>query len=393
MAGWLQSAARALGGGVAAPPAETPYEIVCGCGHAVRGMRRRTPQAPQCAGCGERVFVLPVDPYPSPRLKKTKPAVEATAPPTAPLVLEEELPDESDLPPAPPAVLAERKQRETPVRRAEPAAVASAATTQAAPPTPTLTVPRRRIVTPLRLLTLAILAIVMGTAALAWRSHRREQAETAIRSLVDPLDAALKDQDFAAAEPLLVELCAAADILGRTDPDSGRWRRLRRETEALNRRCLVPFFEMLRQADAATVDSDTAWESHFQAAFAGKWVIFDAPVRRTTAEAGEPRVLVELPALMGRGALAVEADLDAFRSLELDEEPRNLLFAAQLAACRLPRPDDPRFVVVLEPKSGFLWGEPETLAGSGLEGDGDDERRLVADRLRQQLANEPADPE
>src|SRR5262245_6537085 len=90
MAGWLAKATQSFK--KPAPPEPEPFEIICSCSNDVRGMRESEHQSVRCARCGTSLFVLPRNPYPSPkaiaapkpkRSKPTKPSKPSKPKPTA----------------------------------------------------------------------------------------------------------------------------------------------------------------------------------------------------------------------------------------------------------------------------------------------------------------------
>ena len=69
---WLEKARAALRGTSDEPQ---PFDVRCGCGHRLSGIREHDFQTRNCPRCGLTAFILPADVYPQviPRAPKASP--------------------------------------------------------------------------------------------------------------------------------------------------------------------------------------------------------------------------------------------------------------------------------------------------------------------------------
>lgn len=407
MSGWLQSAAKVFGrGGPEPTPEPVPYDVACRCGHHVEGERLPRFQIVPCPRCGQLLFILPNDAYPQPKPKKRKPSTPAR-PPVARLELEDDEPPrttpvapsanaDEPLPPTEAEVASwadedsprppRRPRPEFPVTDKpgakavpEKAAAKPAASVPWGPPAETfderMTRWRggilvglralRRQLTPVRILALTILIAVVVTGWSVQRAKAREQAEILLRTHAEAVNELIAENDLVGLEAELQEQTAAAELLGRNDDQAARLSALFRETMAVNRLARASLFALISEAEKAAGGSDIEWERQFESAYRGKWLILDSPLARGSDVSGVDHLTLDVPLAIRGKPLRVEADLKAFEQIEAGLT--SILFAAQLDSFRPPTLDDPSFVLVLAPESGFLWHRPETLAFIGWQ--------------------------
>jgi hypothetical protein len=421
MSGWLQSAAKVFGrGGPEPPPEPIPYNVACRCGHHVEGERLPRFQTVPCPRCGQLLFILPNDAYPHPKPKKLKSSAPAR-PPVALLELDDDAPRRTTpaahppnanepLPPTEAEVASwADEDSPRPPRRPRPEfpvtdkpgakAVPEKATAKPAAPVPWgppaetfdkrmarwrggmadgLRALRRQL-TPVRILALTILIAVAITGWSVQRAKAREQAEILLRTHAEAVNELIAENDLVGLEAELQEQTAAAELLGRNDDQSARLSALFRETMVVNRLAPGSLFALISEADKAAGGSDIEWERQFESSYRGKWVILDSPLTRGADVNGVDHLTLDVPLSIRGKPLRVEADLKAFEQIEAGLT--SFLFAAQLDSLRPPTLDDPSFVLVLAPESGFLWHRPETLAFIGWQEADPEAQAALATRL------------
>lgn len=405
MSGWLQSAAKVFGrGGPEPTPEPVPYDVACRCSHHIEGERLSRFQTVACPRCGELLFVLPNDVYPRPKPKKLKPGT--TARPASPFI------DDDEPPRAPPVATTAKGNESLPPTEADVASWADEDTPRAprrprpdfpttdkpgppsapekAPAKPVEPVPwgppsesfdarmvrwrggvgeglrrLRRQLTPVRILALTIFVAVLVTGWSVQRAKAREQAEILLRTRAETVNELIAARDLSALETELEQQTAAAELLGRDDDQSARLAALFRETIAVNRLAPGSLFSLISEANRGADGSDIEWEQQFESVYRGKWIILDSPLARGSDVNGIDHLTLDVPLSIRGKPLRVEADLKAFEPIEAGTT--SFLFAAQLDSMRQPTIDDPAFVLVLAPESGFLWHRPESLAFIGWE--------------------------
>lgn len=171
MASWLNKASglfqRSTGGGGSE---QEPYQFVCECGARVAGLRESRFQQFPCEACNRVVFVLPVNVYPRPAparklAERTSSGEREQEPARLPLA-ETDANDFAETPPpptrrkkSPPDVAGGvRPRRKKPEPQSE------------KPPKSGLELPRRRKLTPFRMIVAGIGLLVLATGlGLGWR--------------------------------------------------------------------------------------------------------------------------------------------------------------------------------------------------------------------------------
>lgn len=424
MSGWLQSAAKVFGrGGPDPTPEPVPYDVACRCGHHIEGERLARFQTVPCPRCGELLFVLPNDVYPRPKPKKLKsstpvrpasPFIDSERSPQAPspgatTKTDEPLPPteadvaswaDEDTPRAPRRPRPDFDAVDQPGPQSAPERTVSKPVEPVPWGRPTETFDERMVrwrggmteglrqfrrqLTPVRILTATILIAVLVTGWSVQRAKAREQAEIMLRTRGEVVNELIAARDLVGLEAELNDQTAAAELLARDDDHVARLAALFRETMAINRLAPGSLFSLISEANKAADGSDIEWERQFELSYRGKWVILDSPLVRGADAAGIDHLTLDVPLTIGGKPLRVEADLDAFAQIEAGAAP--YLFAAQLDLMRPPTVDDPAFVLVLAPESGFLWHRPETLAFIGWEETDPDAQAALTARLDSQVS-------
>ncbi len=277
-----------------------PYEVVCSCGRALRGVRQARRQVVPCTACGRPVFVLPWSPLPPPGSELgPKPCVPGgrLGPWRLPLI------------------------------------AASA--------------------------TLAVLIVAFSTALpFLGRSAPPPQGPERppdVGAMTTAGRRALADGDF----HLTVQLLQSALDQDRQHPDllSPEERRdliqLEKQGDLLSRLSSRSLEEMVEEADQ--VRHDEEWKAHFEAEYKGKAVVFDDEVRFDDAPLpdGRRRPLLRYYRVVADGRevrLALE-DLTVLEPLAR-ERPQRMLFGGRLSA--IERGPGGQWVVHFDPDSGVL---------------------------------------
>jgi hypothetical protein len=329
MANWLTSAANVFQRAPAAEP--QTYELRCSCGRTVGGVRATTYQQITCPACRQRLFVLPASVYPTPKPAKTRPPKPA-AKPTAPA--------------------AGSAERETPV---EERPVQPARRKPAIPATPR----PRRLVTPVRI---ALVAVACATLVTVWgvsRSRSLQQAEVDFSEAVRLGREALANRDLPGAAAQFETARKAADLLGRDDPAARSARQLARETHSAVNLLQDSPTEVLAEAVQTHAGGESAWRETFRFRYHGGWLIVDSttlPVSTGTAQVFEFPVFAKGGEV--KGQLVVDADF--LRSATYAAGTKRMILAGQLEELSPVTGGPPTWTFTLNPKTAFLWSNPDT---------------------------------
>ena len=394
MRGWLKWGRVAKPGAV-----NVPFRRSCRCGHVADVLRTSQHQRLTCSACGEAGFVLPRDAYPGPgpvpidqspdppsratpttsRSGRARPAtkppreIATNSPSTAAAAVSEPPPKR---PPADPLVTRTGIQAES------------------------VHTPRRRLLTPFRLVGGCMLLIVGATVW--WGVQRAQLASDAgrLNDLTRGGMESLAAGDFVSAAR---DLGVAADVLrrlGRDDPAALLIRQRGREAQAATGLVSVSLIEILRAADRCVGDrSPDAWDRQFEREFEGGWIIMQSPLEAPITEPRDPETLddsgdkgqgeddgggderetvsevgafsVEYPFAVGKRGVHLVGQLPELVRLpswQGDYDSSPVIFAAQLESCRLdPRTDTWR--LQLKTGSIFLWTDSDSLKHLGFLSD------------------------
>jgi hypothetical protein len=375
MSGWLTTATNAFRKKVDAP-AQT-FEIRCGCGKSLSGERTRAEQTATCPACKSALFVLPASVYPIPRSPVQKKVVRAPRPDeedeTSATATKSTKPDPADV----------GGPRRRPRSSAAPSRVATAApepsfaerVQQAFEPA-NLDRLRRKLLTPLRLVLLGVALVIVAT--IWWIGHLRalDRARDTLASVPRQAEESLQEGDAPEAARKFALLRHAVDLLGRDDPQSRRWRQLARETAAIADLAAAPLHDIL--LEAAEAPDRSAWANQFRVNYRDGWVLIDAPVSRATDGSDTARLTVDFPLVVGEHLGRLVAELPALEpAVAADGSARRVIFAAQLADCRLESGPDPIWRIELRPETGFLWTGAETYQALGMPPDESSSKTLA----------------
>lgn len=368
MSGWLTAATNAFRKKSEAPP--QTFEIRCGCGKIVAGERLRAEQMIVCPACKTSLLIFPASVYPllrAPLPKKVLKAARATAG-DAPVTTARQ----SET--AAPADVARSRRR--PVASVAGEKIANVQAPETAPGRlrrsfgpENLDRMRRRLLTPLRMVMLCVVLVIGATVW--WISHLRalDRARDVLANVPKIADESLEEGNSAEAARQFARLGKAVDVLGRDDSQSHRWRQLARETAAISDLATSPLHDIVQEAaDAET--SPEGWSNAFRVNYRDGWVVIDAPVRRSNGGAEGVRYEIDFPLVAGEHRGKLMAEIPALEKVLAEKgAATRVIFAGQLADCRLSSDREPIWQIELRPETGFLWASAETYRLAGLPDD------------------------
>ena len=380
MSDWLSRAKSALSGH-AAETIPVPIELPCPCGRKIEAVRRESFQRVLCKGCGEPFFVLPLDVYPRPVLKKVRPAKVSKTPTAA-------------------------KPTDTPAEAATAATVMARPAIDLSASRRNLAQAVRRRWTPLRLIVLSLLTVIGLTGWWQYNRAARGQAEIDFQTRLEAGQAALQKKDYVAAAQEFGKCVAAVNLLKRKDVAAEQARQRHRELMAINAPLQRSFGDLLKAAEETKKsDSAATAEAEFAVSHAGRWIVLQTQITPSAASGDalpeweqslpfQEGVLLltgkfpSVPASGGRqppDASEARSQKSEVRGQKSDEanghqppdaseplnapnndlEGREVIFAAQIQSLHW---DAQKSVweIRLNPQSGFLWSDYDLLLATGL---------------------------
>ena len=403
--------------------AQDPIRHVCRCGHTRELVRGKQHQRLSCSVCGEIGILLPRDAYPGtgPGLRKTAtpqpdrtddsftPRTRRAAEPLAraraaadPGARAAKPPANTPTQPTPqqtpqPTPQPSPKSKSRPVRTQE-AVIDSAAKRERVEPLVTRRgiqvessyTPRRRRITPFRLVAVCMLLLVVVTG---WWSVRQFQLSSDASQLGDLTRSgieSLESGDFTTAARDLGRAADVRDRLGRGDPAADLIRQRSREAGAADGLIAESLAEILANADQVHQSGgEAAWKREFDRDHRGRWIVMqsileppsepvddlddlddlDEPVDGDwEAEPGEfeaeyPFAVGDRPVRM-IGRLPALARLAGWGDAGI-EDPRPVIFAAQLETCHLDPATD-TWRIELTRDTAFLWTDIGSMRHLGF---------------------------
>ncbi len=259
--------------------------------------------------------------------------------------------------------------------------------------------------------------MVMLVGVTGWWSLRQLQLSSDASRLRDLMKSGLESLeagDFSAAARDLVQATDVLDRLGREDSAADLVRQRGREAAAADGLVSVSLVDILDEADRSQRSgADGSWTRQFRRDHRGRWIIMQSVLERPsdrvddkTKESGEKQLPgtfeVEYPFAVGKRAVRLTGRMPGLVRLPgwgdpADEDPRPVIFAAQLEACRFD-PGTETWWVELSADTAFLWTDIGSYGQLGFLPDalfGDAE---IAAILKRQSAaaglavDVPADP-
>jgi hypothetical protein len=354
-----------------------PFEVLCDCGQLVSGIRRRRHQTVACSSCGAVVFVLPEDVYPpisftrKPGKKKRRqqesPRLTAQAKRFVQQdqIAVEPIFDDDD----------------------DDSAVEEKAIS---PPTAFSTAkPQKKFITSFRIVMLSTVVVVSLTIWWGLRARALDQAAHVVQSERKAANVALKQGDLAKAAEHYRQACQALETLGRDDASSRQTCQLAKETNAAANLTAQPLLMIIEDAHqtlsaARSKDDRAKAESHALDLYADQWIIMETNLTSVGGAGGSMRWVLDYPFAIGTTAVEIDANLPVFEAFRSQNTSQRVLFAAQLAGCRLRKQLRTTLVVELNPETAFLWTNADTLKTMGfVSGDEDAVAKTMALLARQ----------
>ncbi|MEX0717935.1 MAG: hypothetical protein WD066_15175 [Planctomycetaceae bacterium] len=339
------------------PPAT--YFVTCGCGREFEGVRGVRSWEIECPTCGEHLFLLPRDVYPP----LPEPPVSRPTPRERPERAEPETPN----PEPEPEVARPRPRREPPSPARRPVRETLATWVRRARGGATDRDGRaRRIVTPLRGIVLATLAVATITGWWMWRQESLARAEATLRDSLERGTAALDGRDYSAAAVEYAAAARALDVLRRDDSFAADVRQTSRQLTAMENLLHVPLEEALAETRGGVAARDGSLRIPFP--HAERWLVLDATVRRA-ADSDGTVYEIAYPLAVDGAPVSLRVRPPAFAESKIDERPSRVVFAARLASVRSGGEASPVLAVELDSRSLFLWTNAEFLAQLGFAPD------------------------
>ncbi|QDV37831.1 hypothetical protein [Tautonia plasticadhaerens] len=407
--------------GPAEPVEPQAFRVSCPEGHVIRGRRTEGYQALRCPDCGAGVFVLPQSPLPMPPAPATRAdeaAVGAGGPSDdAPIPLADHVPegaiDEGEvewLEPVEPGAglpgeqptpafdpveaavseLPEGEEVPEPPRRPptspttrprRPAPAPAGDRGRPSPPRPTPQGPRparpggRRILVPDRpslrdrvrrnrpmLVGLAMVVVVLGTAAFSIYRNARRDYPTMVQRGRDEGIPALEDGDFDLAHRLLSRAAEAVEALGGQIGGAEEVRQAAREA-AIFVDLIPDRLEAILDERARTVD-ESRWQSTFDRFYRGRSILLSAEVTGTPAASGRFEINYRVLNRTATSPRVARIDFEGFRLFESGspEVGARLQFGARLEAIWS---EEGGYRIQLQPESGVTITHVEALDALG----------------------------
>ncbi|MFQ5733319.1 MAG: hypothetical protein ACE5KM_15365 [Planctomycetaceae bacterium] len=350
-------------------PASELFEITCGCGRAYEGARTEIDQVLECNHCGRRLFVLPRSPYPD-----LTPVAET---------------DEPDLP-------RHRKSRRK--RKPDDAADPGPADTKETGPAEVVASPesepesltlrrRPRLVTPLRLIIVAMLGLLAATVYWQYQRSVRNRAEREFREHSDKGYAALKDTNFVEAYREFRLAVAALDRLPRDDAKARHVRQMARESTAASDLISKTMPEILTEAERLLENEPVDWRRKLNRYYGGHWVVLDTFVRTHKDANGDESLVFDYPLIVGRRVVRFQGRPAVFAGMKAAASPARAILAFEIEEIDVSA-DSRNWIVHIDPESAFLWCDYANFRAIGftvaaetdedVEGEVDTRRELRA---------------
>lgn len=349
-----------------------PFEVLCDCGQFVIGIRRRRHQTVGCSSCGAVVFVLPADVYP-PLSSTRKPGKKTFGQQESPKLT------------AQAKRFAQQDQNAVEPIFDEDDDVSPVEGQAISPSTAFLTAkPRKKLITPFR--TIMLLTAVIVSLTVWWGLHARslDRAAHVVQSERKAANVALKQGDLAKAAEHYRKACQALETLGRDDASSRKTCQLAMETNAASNLTAQPLLMIIEDAHQTLSADPGKGESRALDLSAGQWIVMETNLTSVDGDGDSVHWVLDYPFAIGTTAVEIDANLPVFEAFRSTNTSQRVLFAAQLAGCRLKQKPRPILVVEFNPDTAFLWTYAETLKSMGFISSDEDAAAKTMALLTQQ---------
>ena len=402
-----------------AHPAPNPIRHICGCGWVSDVIRGDQFQRLSCSNCGEDGFLLPRDVYPGDgpiaavpeRASEGEPGISHARQVAQPggRAKSTSVPPSRDEDRPASRLTSKSTSKSTAKSTARSTARSATVDTDAAVAGslsesrgPLVTrhgiqevsnrAPRRRRITPFRLVSVCMMLLVGGTV---WWSVREFQFSNMAGQLGELTRSGLESfesGDFKAAARDLGLAAGVLDRLGRTDSTAKLIRQRSREAAAADGLIGESLVEILGRVDRLKHDGATkTWERQFERDHQGAWIVMQSVLERrcdgvktsnepdggrrgetSTGLVGSGGFELEYPLLLQDRQVRLRGRLAALDRLpgwaDSSDDPRPVIFAAQLEACRFESSTD-TWWVELTPETAFLWTDIGSIRHLGFSPD------------------------
>lgn len=352
--GWLQKA-QAVFGRREEPP--QLYVVTCECGMRYSGVRAAKPQKTVCSRCGAGLFILPVCPYPLPESVARRMRGEVVTPPeldSPRTTSDRRRSDKKSKKPANETVVKESRGPVEPSIPREPAVP--------------LGQRLRAILTPLRIVMMALAATVGGTIAIAVRQSQLEHARRDVEPSIERGLKAYAAHDFATASTELAGAVRSLDRLNRRDVIAKQVRQRAAEAHAAAGLLSSSFSETL--VEILNESSNESLSTRVERRLAGQWLFLDASLIATIETDGRfSSPQLEVDGTMQLGKLNCRMEFSRHPGAGWPEAkpnsiPQRAIFAAQIETVRTGESiAGSDAVIVLRAGTALLWTSAEGYAG------------------------------
>ena len=366
--------------GTAEAALAVPYEVPCVCGEPVTGMRRASWIEAECQTCLQSVFVLPANVYPSTPSVPSE-ILGGNFAARLKVVLAELFPKREKK-----AVAEENIGKRGSAGEAAQVGVAAAAAipkekTRWRPSLPSVDIKGAvvRVLTPFRLLMLAMIAIVAMTGY--WMTYQAavETAHQAWLKSADEAQVLLDEKDFLQLETVLTAAVDAGRVLGKHDPEWRATLNLLQETRAINSIAsgsLLVAFHRAYDDENRLVD---AAESLVSEQAATGTFVFDSYLRPHPVTEGA--FLMDLPATPEQHPVEVTIYIPQIKNLLQANGDQRVLFAGRIHDVEAPAADTlDAWNLQLDPTSFVLLTRSGHCAEIGLAPDDNPDVAIILTR-------------
>jgi hypothetical protein len=375
MAGWLSRTKSLFQQPL---PAPEPFDVECDCGGKLVGVRTGAYQKPACPVCDRPVFVLPSNVYPRP---KPKSSPKTDSPKSS---------GEIKTVRSPSTLVVDDHPRG--IRSTGGADVKSRGGRPGVPQPvveqPELKEPRRRIFTPLRMVTLAIIGITGLTAHALWYQQAYRAAQATVAVATDDGKAAIRELDFVKGAKELEKARRAVDLLGRKDSSADEIRRLSREATVLANLASSSLTDILQET-LSSAKPDQTESMAISSLYKNAWILFDSPV--IPESSSSRRLIIDAPIVLGIVPVQVEVESKALTAAatilaaDAGGELARIIFAAQVEEIVYNAGKPGSSVVKLNGNTAILWTSYDTYQAIGYRPIDDDDERQTKAILQRQL--------
>ena len=369
MAGWFSR----VSGGRRADAEPVEFTLTCHCGGIITGTRGPRMQVAVCPACAAQLCVLPLSPYPRPKLRtpKKKPVTPAVPRRSRdPDDNDKDNDNDEDAVRTPPPI-PNRTGRQTSSSKltAKKSSRADRGQGESARDAPLRPATPRKIVTPLRLVAVGMVAVV--SLAGWWVAHRRAVARAVVTFAESSKSGrtALAKSEFDTADQQLTRAVTSLQLLGRDDREARLVRQLAREAAAANGLDTASLFELLGEGRAArnTAAPGVDWQQNLRRSHQGRWFLLESNGLQFAG--GDPPLWsFSLPLIPGAEPVRIRGDMSNWARRWGSTPPAQVIFAAQLEDVRVFQDTTSKgWEIILKKDSLFLWTDSQlygTLGGT-----------------------------